>query len=73
MSALLSQQRTIISRESTAVSEALAPGLPCFTCCGLLDFEEIRRDMLNADERKRNPYIVGGQNPRPQLFRSMER
>ena len=48
--------------------QALAPGLPCLICCGLLDFEEIRRDMLNADERKRDPYIVGGQEPAPAVI-----
>ncbi len=45
--------------------QALAPGLPCFTCCGLLDPEEIRRDMMTPEERKRDPYILGGQEPAP--------
>ncbi len=45
--------------------QAFAPGLPCFTCCELLDAEEVRRDMMNADERRRDPYIQGAQEPAP--------
>jgi molybdopterin/thiamine biosynthesis adenylyltransferase len=48
--------------------QALAPGLPCFTCSGLLDPEEIRRDMMTADERKRDPYILGGHEPAPAVI-----
>jgi molybdopterin/thiamine biosynthesis adenylyltransferase len=48
--------------------QALAPGLPCFTCCGLLDPEEVRRDMMTANERKRDPYILGGQEPAPAVI-----
>ena len=45
--------------------QALAPGLPCFTCCGLLDPEEVRRDMMTAEERRRDPYILGAHEPAP--------
>jgi molybdopterin/thiamine biosynthesis adenylyltransferase len=45
--------------------QALAPGLPCFTCCELLDSEEVRRDMMNAEERQRDVYIQGANEPAP--------
>ncbi len=48
--------------------QALAPGLPCLTCSGLLDPEEIRRDMMTPEERRRDPYIVGGHEPAPAVI-----
>jgi molybdopterin/thiamine biosynthesis adenylyltransferase len=48
--------------------QALAPGLPCFTCCGLLDPEEVRRDMMTAEERRRDPYILGDHEPAPSVI-----
>lgn len=48
--------------------QALAPGLPCFACCELLDSEEVRRDMMNAEERRRDPYIQGAQEPAPAVI-----
>jgi molybdopterin/thiamine biosynthesis adenylyltransferase len=47
--------------------QALAPGLPCFTCCGLLDSEEVRRDMMTVEERRRDPYILGAHEPAPSV------
>jgi molybdopterin/thiamine biosynthesis adenylyltransferase len=48
--------------------QALAPGLPCFTCCGLLDSEEVRRDMMNVEERSRDAYIQGAHEPAPAVI-----
>jgi molybdopterin/thiamine biosynthesis adenylyltransferase len=48
--------------------QALAPGLPCFTCCELLDSEEVRRDMMNAEERHRDVYIQGANEPAPAVI-----
>ena len=48
--------------------QALAPGLPCFTCCELLDSEEVRRDMMNAEERSRDQYIQGAHEPAPAVI-----
>jgi molybdopterin-synthase adenylyltransferase len=48
--------------------QALAPGLPCFACCELLDSEEVRRDMMNAEERQRDVYIQGGNEPAPAVI-----
>jgi molybdopterin/thiamine biosynthesis adenylyltransferase len=39
--------------------QLLSPGLACFNCSGLLDSEEVRRDMMSAFERKLDPYISG--------------
>jgi molybdopterin/thiamine biosynthesis adenylyltransferase len=48
--------------------QALAPGLPCFTCCELLDSEEVRRDMMNDEERQRDVYIQGSPEPAPAVI-----
>jgi molybdopterin-synthase adenylyltransferase len=48
--------------------QALAPGLPCFTCCGLLDAEEVRRDMMNEEERGKDPYIQGAHEAAPAVI-----
>ena len=48
--------------------QALAPGLPCFTCCGLLDSDQVRRDMMNDEERRRDPYIEGAHEPAPAVI-----
>jgi molybdopterin/thiamine biosynthesis adenylyltransferase len=48
--------------------QALAPGYPCFTCCSLLDPEEVRRDMMTAEERRRDPYIEGAYEPAPAVI-----
>jgi molybdopterin/thiamine biosynthesis adenylyltransferase len=48
--------------------QALAPGLPCFTCCELLDSEEVRRDMMNAEERERDVYIQGANETAPAVI-----
>ncbi len=45
--------------------QMLAPGLPCLVCQRLLDPEEVRRDLLSEEDRKRDPYIVGSQQPQP--------
>ena len=48
--------------------QALAPGLPCFTCSGLIDAEEVRRDMMNEEERRLDPYIQGAREPAPAVI-----
>ncbi len=48
--------------------QALAPGLPCFTCSGLIDAEEVRRDMMNEGERRLDPYIQGAREPAPAVI-----
>lgn len=48
--------------------QLLAPGLACFTCSGLLDSEEVRRDLMSPFERKLDPYISGERLPAPAVI-----
>jgi molybdopterin/thiamine biosynthesis adenylyltransferase len=45
--------------------QMLAPGLPCLLCSEVLDPEEVRRDLLTAEARAADPYIVGAPTPQP--------
>jgi molybdopterin/thiamine biosynthesis adenylyltransferase len=45
--------------------QMLSPGLPCLLCSGLLDPDQVRRDLMTEDERRRDPYIVGAVVPQP--------
>ena len=46
----------------------LCPGLGCLVCENILDAEEVRRDFMSEDERKRDQYIVGGAEPQPAVI-----
>lgn len=46
----------------------LAPGFGCFTCSGLLDSEEVRRDLMSPFEKKLDPYISGERIPAPSVI-----
>lgn len=48
--------------------QALAPDLPCFTCSGLIDAEQVRRDMMDDEERRLDPYIQGAHEPAPAVI-----
>jgi molybdopterin-synthase adenylyltransferase len=48
--------------------QMLAPGLSCLTCDGLLDPEQVRRDMLSESERRADPYIQGAVEPAPAVM-----
>jgi molybdopterin/thiamine biosynthesis adenylyltransferase len=48
--------------------QLLAPGLGCFTCSGLLDSEEVRRDLMSPFERRLDPYISGERIPAPAVI-----
>jgi len=48
--------------------QLLAPGHACFTCGGLLDSNEVRRDMMSAFERQADPYIQGAHDPAPAVM-----
>jgi len=48
--------------------QLLAPGLACFTCGGLLDSNEVRRDMMTPFERQADPYISGAREPAPAVM-----
>lgn len=65
---------TTITTAETSVSgifgrvQLLSPGVGCFTCAGLLDAEQVRRDMMTAYERKLDPYIQGAHEPAPAVI-----
>ena len=48
--------------------QVLAPGLACLTCSGLIDSEEVRRDLMSEEERHRDPYIQGAREPAPAVI-----
>ena len=48
--------------------QLLAPGFACFTCDGLLDANEVRRDMMTEFERQSDPYLQGVREPAPAVM-----
>lgn len=48
--------------------QMLAPCLPCLTCTGALDSEQIRREMLTPEQRAADPYIQGAREPQPAVI-----
>jgi molybdopterin-synthase adenylyltransferase len=48
--------------------QMLAPGLACLVCSNLLNSEEVRRDFLSVEARRRDPYIPGAAEPQPAVI-----
>ena len=48
--------------------QMLAPRLPCLTCTGALDSEQIRREMLTPEQSAADPYIQGAREPQPAVI-----
>lgn len=48
--------------------QMLAPRLPCLTCLGAIDPEQVRREMLSPAERAADRYIVGAPAPAPAVI-----
>lgn len=48
--------------------QLLGPDQACLWCSGLLNSEEVRRDMMSAFERKSDPYIQGEHEPAPSVI-----
>jgi molybdopterin-synthase adenylyltransferase len=48
--------------------QMLAPGLPCLVCEGLLNPEQVRRDLLSPAEQQQDPYIIGVNQPQPAVI-----
>lgn len=48
--------------------QMLAPGLPCLTCTGALDANQIRREMMSPEQRASDPYFVGAYEPQPAVM-----
>jgi molybdopterin-synthase adenylyltransferase len=51
-----------------ARTQLLAPGIACMVCGNLLDYEEVRRDLLTDFERKNDPYILNHAEPAPAVI-----
>lgn len=48
--------------------QMLGPGQPCLWCCGLINSEQVRRDMMTAFERQADPYVQGVTEPAPSVI-----
>lgn len=48
--------------------QMLGPGQPCLWCCGLINSEQVRRDMMTAFERQADPYVQGATEPAPSVI-----
>ncbi|MDF1835923.1 MAG: ThiF family adenylyltransferase [Alteraurantiacibacter sp. bin_em_oilr2.035] len=48
--------------------QMLAPNLPCLTCTGALDAEQIRREMQSPEHRSEDPYVQGQTEPEPAVI-----
>jgi len=49
----------------TGRTQMLSPGLPCMVCTDKLDAEQIRRELMTDEERRKDQYIQGEQVPQP--------
>jgi uncharacterized UPF0146 family protein len=48
--------------------QMLAPTLPCLLCCGVLDPETVRRDLLSDEARALDQYVVGAPTAQPAVI-----
>ncbi|KQX22125.1 HesA/MoeB/ThiF family protein [Variovorax sp. Root434] len=48
--------------------QMLSPGLACLVCTDKLDSEQVRREMMTQEERKKDRYIVGEQVSQPAVI-----
>jgi molybdopterin/thiamine biosynthesis adenylyltransferase len=48
--------------------QMLGPTLPCLLCCGVLDPETVRRDLLSDEARALDQYIVGAPTAQPAVI-----
>lgn len=39
--------------------QMLAPGLPCLVCADWIDGNQVRQEMMNEEQRRRDPYFLG--------------
>jgi molybdopterin-synthase adenylyltransferase len=51
-----------------ARTQLLSPGIACLVCENLLDYEEVRRDLLSEFERRQDPYIPSENEPAPAVI-----
>jgi hypothetical protein len=48
--------------------QMLAPGLGCYVCGGLLDWDAVRRDLMTEAERRADAYYLGSGEPQPAVM-----
>ena len=48
--------------------QMLSPGLACLVCGNLLDSDQVRRDLMSAEELKHDPYFLGVGEPQPAVI-----
>jgi hypothetical protein len=48
--------------------QMLSPGLACMVCTEKLDAEQVRRELLSEEQRKRDPYITGATVAQPAVI-----
>jgi molybdopterin/thiamine biosynthesis adenylyltransferase len=49
-------------------TQMLSPGIACLVCTDKLDAEQVRRELMTPEQRKRDPYIVGDSIPQPSVI-----
>ena len=49
-------------------TQMLSPSLPCLVCTDKLDAEQVRRELMTEEQRKRDPYITGAKIPQPAVI-----
>jgi molybdopterin/thiamine biosynthesis adenylyltransferase len=49
-------------------TQMLSPGIPCLVCTDKLDAEQVRRELMTPEQRKRDPYIVGEAVAQPSVI-----
>ena len=60
--------RDAVVTHITGRVQMLAPELPCLTCTGALDADQIRREMMSPEQRASDPYLVGAHEPQPAVI-----
>ncbi len=48
--------------------QMLAPGLGCMVCGDLLDYDQVRWDLMNETEKRADPYFIGPGEPAPAVI-----
>lgn len=48
--------------------QMLASGLPCLVCADWLDASQVRTELMNEEQRRRDPYFVGAGVPQPAVI-----
>lgn len=52
----------------TGRSQMLAPGLGCLVCGNMLDWKQVRQEMMSDTERTADRYLIGHHEPQPAVI-----